>query len=75
MSNLGGAVFDPETITLMKEVLQSVVATIPVASRTSAVQAMLAERILKYAAQGTRDRTSLQAHALLNFEVHGKVTA
>jgi hypothetical protein len=69
MSKSYAAPFDAETITLMREVLETVVAAIPVAFRTSPIQAMLAERILKYAAQGERDRIKLLDHALLDFDV------
>jgi hypothetical protein len=60
-----GAVFQPELIKLMKEVLDEAAATLPESKRTSTMSADMASRILACAAKGERDRTKLKAAALL----------
>ena len=60
-----GAVFQPELIKLMKEVLDDVVATLPEAKRTSTMMAEMASEILACAAKGERDPAKLKSAALL----------
>ena len=61
-----GAVFDPETINLMRSVLDAVWASLLAEQRASVSRTFLAVRILKAAAQGERDPARLRDHALLN---------
>lgn len=56
--------YDPETVTLMRDVLSKVVAKVPEQHRTSANQAAIASRILATAAQGRRSEQILMAEAL-----------
>ena len=59
-----GAVFQPELIELMKAVLDSAVATLPEAKRTSSMKAEIASHILACAAKGERDPVALRIAAL-----------
>jgi hypothetical protein len=59
-----GAVFQPELIKLMKEVLDDAVATLPEAKRTSTMTAEIASQILACAAKGGRDPAKLRIAAL-----------
>lgn len=63
--NQVGAVYPPDLIELMKNVLDDAAAMLPEAKRTSAVKAEIASRILACAAQGERDAKALRAAALL----------
>lgn len=56
--------YDPETVTLMRDVLSKVVAKVPEQHRTSANQAAIASRILATAAQGRRSEQILMAESL-----------
>jgi hypothetical protein len=47
--------FDPETLTLLRSTLDSAWASLPPSGRASTSQSILAERVLKAAAQGERD--------------------
>jgi hypothetical protein len=60
-----GAVFQPELIKLMKEVLDEAAATLPESKRTSTMSADMATQILACAAKGERDPAKLKAAALL----------
>jgi len=60
-----GAVFQPELIELMKAVLDDATATLPEATRTSAMKAELASHILACAAKGERNPLVLKTAALL----------
>jgi hypothetical protein len=62
---MGGAVFQPELIALMKAVLDDVTMTLPEARRTSAMKAEIASKILACAAKGERNTAALKAFALL----------
>ena len=62
---MGGAVFQPELIELMKAVLDDAVMTLPEARRTSATKAEIASRILACAAKGERNPAALRAVAVL----------
>jgi hypothetical protein len=62
--NLGGAVFQPDLIELMRNVLEDATATLPEAKRTSTVRAEIASGILACAAKGERDPTALKIAAL-----------
>jgi hypothetical protein len=56
--------FDPETITLLRETLDDAWACLPPELRATMQKTALAERILKSAARGERDRKRLRAAAL-----------
>lgn len=58
------ASYDPDTIALMRNVLQKVVAKVPEQHRTSCNQAAIASRILATAAQGRRSEDVLTTAAL-----------
>ncbi|MEH2468955.1 hypothetical protein V1281_001789 [Nitrobacteraceae bacterium AZCC 2161] len=58
------ASYDPETIALMRDVFQKVVAKVPEQHRTSSNQAAIASRILAVAAEGRRSEAILTAEAL-----------
>ncbi|HXN69337.1 MAG TPA: hypothetical protein VN926_17015 [Bradyrhizobium sp.] len=61
---MGGAVFQPELIELMRAVLDDVTKTLPEARRTSAMKAEIASHILACAAKGERNTAALTAAAL-----------
>jgi hypothetical protein len=65
MTGPTGAVFQPETIELMRAVLDDVVATLAEAKRTSAIKTDIASRILACAAKGERDPIALKTAGLL----------
>jgi hypothetical protein len=56
--------FDPETIALMRSVLQQAVTNLPVHHRTPSNQTAVASRILATAADGRKSRELLLAAAL-----------
>ena len=56
--------FDPETVTLLREALDDAWACLPPALQATMQKTALAERILKSAARGERDRKRLRAAAL-----------
>ncbi len=56
--------FDPETVTLLREALDDAWACLPPALQAAMQKTALAERILKSAAQGERDRECLRDAAL-----------
>lgn len=58
-----GAVFQPETIALMRSVLEEASAMLPEAKRTSTAKADIASNILACAAKGERDPLVLKAVA------------
>jgi hypothetical protein len=60
-----GAVFQPDLIRLMKEVLDEAVTTLPESKRTSTMTADMASQILACAAKGERDPAKLKTAALL----------
>ena len=59
-----GAVFQPELIKLMKEVLDDAAATLPESKRTSTMTTEIASQILACAAKGERDPAKLKIAAL-----------
>ena len=59
-----GAVFQPELICLMKEVLDDAASSLPVSKRTSAMMAEMASQILACAAKGERDPNKLRDAAM-----------
>jgi len=61
------AYFDLETIALMRETLEDAWASLRPEQRAATVKTTLAERILKSAAQGERDRDRLLDAALMEF--------
>jgi hypothetical protein len=61
------AYFDLETIALLRETLEDAWASLRPEQRASTFKTTLAERILKSAAQGERDRDRLLDAALMEF--------
>ena len=59
--------FDLETIALLRETLEDAWASLRPEQRAATVKTTLAERILKSAAQGERDRDRLLDAALMEF--------
>jgi hypothetical protein len=58
------AYFDPETISLLKKTLDDAWASLPPERQATMLKTTLAERMLKSAAQGERDRGRLLDAAL-----------
>jgi len=56
--------FDPETVTLLRETLDDAWACLSPALQATMQKTALAERILRSAARGERDRKRLRAAAL-----------
>jgi hypothetical protein len=56
--------FDPETVTLLRETLEEAWACLSPELQATMQKTALAERILKSAARGERDRKRLRAAAL-----------
>ena len=56
--------FDPETVTLLRETLDAAWSCLSPELRATMQKTALAERILKSAARGERDRKRLRAAAL-----------
>ena len=69
MTQRSEAAFDPDTITLLKEVLLQAEETLPTQHRSSEVRVKLAAGILKAAAEGERDPVRLQKAALVDASV------
>jgi transposase-like protein len=65
MTQKSGAAFDPNTVTLLKEVLARAEETLPMQQRSSEVRVKLATCILKAAAEGERDPMRLRNAALV----------
>ena len=63
----GKAYFDLETISLLREILEDAWALLRPEQRATTLKTTLAERILKSAAQGERDRDRLLDAALMEF--------
>jgi hypothetical protein len=59
--------FDPETLAILKTVFDEACARLSADQRTANMRSAVAERILKLAAKGERDRGRLLAYALLDF--------
>ena len=57
-------IFDPEEIVRLKGVLNEVVLTLPEQQRSCALQASVAEQLLKLAAGGEKDPIRLKQHAM-----------
>jgi hypothetical protein len=65
MDRTQGAVFDPETIDLLRSVLDDAWASLLPDQQANVSRTFLAEGILKAATQGERDPARLRARALL----------
>jgi hypothetical protein len=63
--NLAGASFDPETIAVLRAALDDAWAALSPDQQAYISRSVLAERILRLAAQGERDPTRLCSRALL----------
>ena len=61
-----GGTFDPETIELMRSVLDAAWASLLPEQQVSVSRTLLAERILRAAARGERDPARLRAYALFS---------
>jgi hypothetical protein len=64
MINREAVYFDPETVTLLRETLDDAWACLSPALQATMQKTALAERILRSAARGERDRARLRAAAL-----------
>ena len=60
----GGTVYDPETVELLKSVLEDAWACLLPEQKNSVSKTLLAERLLRAAARGERDPERLRARAL-----------
>jgi hypothetical protein len=58
--------FDAETVTVLREILDDAWACLPLEKQATLQKTVLAERILKLAAEGERDRKRLFDAALTN---------
>lgn len=56
--------FDPETVALLRETLEDAWACLPAEQQATMQKTALAERMLKFAAQGERNRQRLRDAAL-----------
>jgi hypothetical protein len=56
--------FDPDTVALLRTTLDRAWASLPQSQRAVTSQSILAERILKAAAEGERDPDQLRARAI-----------
>jgi hypothetical protein len=65
MTPVGQISFDPETIQTLKLALDEAWAALPADAKTFTTKSVLAQRILKLAAQGERDPVRLRARAIL----------
>ena len=68
MTQQNRAIFDPETITLLKKVLAEAERTLPNQRRSSEARVKLATGILEAAAKGERDPLRLRAAGLVSIE-------
>ena len=60
------AYFDPETVTVLREILDEAWSCLPPERQATMQKTALAERILKSAARGERDRDRLRDAALVD---------
>jgi hypothetical protein len=60
----GGTVYDPETVQLLKSVLDDAWANLLPDQQATISRTFLAERLLRAAARGERDPVRLRNHAL-----------
>jgi hypothetical protein len=60
------AYFDLKTVALLREILEDAWALLPPTQRATTSRSLLAERILKTAARGERDRERLLDAALMD---------
>jgi hypothetical protein len=58
--------YDPETLNLLRKVLDEVWAALPDGSKSETVKSEMAQHILKQAANGVRDPVRLRASALVS---------
>jgi hypothetical protein len=58
--------YDPETLTILRKVLEEAWGTLPDGSKTETSKSEMAQRILKRAADGVRDPVRLRASALVS---------
>jgi hypothetical protein len=65
MLNHAQGAFDPETLTILKDVFDEACALVPEAQSTPEMRTILAERILNLAGRGERDPIRLRTYALM----------
>ena len=58
--------YDPETLIILRKVLDEAWAALPDGSKSETLQSEMAQRILKQAADGVRDPVRLRASALVS---------
>lgn len=68
MKDFSNAAFPPDMISVMKQALDSAVATLPHPVNSSHVQS-IAESILRTTREGERDPTMLQTMALMELQI------
>ncbi len=66
MSGKSGS-FGPEELNLLRSVLDEATAALPTAQQTSAVKAVLAQKIIACANKGERDPVRIRAAVLMQF--------
>jgi hypothetical protein len=71
MISVGGA-YDPETVSLLQAVLDQAWDNLLPHQRAWMTKSQLAERMLKYAAQGERDPVRLRARAVIDVIREGR---
>ena len=65
MSGTEPRFYDAETISVMKSAFDETCAAVPAERLTQAMRALIAERILKIAGSGERDRLRLRTRVLM----------
>ena len=60
--------YDPETLILLRKVLDEAWAALPDGSKSETLKSEMAQHILKQAADGVRDPVRLRASALISAE-------
>jgi hypothetical protein len=69
MSREQGVVFGPEELSLLGDVFDQALASLPARMRTRANRSMIARSILASAATGERDRIELELAATTNLSI------
>jgi hypothetical protein len=66
----GHGSYDPETITLLRSVLDAAWNSLSPAQQARISKSVLAERVLRLAARGERDPARLRVHAIVEVVPH-----
>jgi hypothetical protein len=69
MSEIKLNILDAEEIIRLKAVLNQVILALPRHQRSCAMQALAAEQLLKFAAEGEKDPIRLRERALMTFRI------